>query len=351
MKDLATRPALPIHLTALLLAVLLALAGCAGKGSSPAEDTARAPARQPSSAAPGGKDSYVVKRGDTLFSIALDQGLDYRELAAWNNIDNPNRILVGQVLRVRAPGTAAAAEGVVVRPIAAGAAVEQRPLSAGASPAGEQRSPAATADLFKRSPLAGKEPYSEQALARAQAQAAEPVVAVAPAAARPEARPDVRPEARPEAKAEMKTEAKPEARPDARPEAKADSGDAAGNDEVNWMWPANGKLVATFSEGGNKGIDIAGKAGDSVVAAAGGKVVYSGTGLRGYGKLVIVKHNNTFLTAYAHNQNVLVREGQSVGKGQKIAEMGNTDADQVKLHFEIRRQGKPVDPLKLLPGR
>jgi lipoprotein NlpD len=88
-----------------------------------------------------------------------------------------------------------------------------------------------------------------------------------------------------------------------------------------------------------------------VLAAGGGKVVYSGTGLRGYGKLVIVKHNNTYLTAYAHNQNVLVKEGQSVGKGQKIAEMGNTDADQVKLHFEIRRQGKPVDPLKHLPQR
>ena len=88
-----------------------------------------------------------------------------------------------------------------------------------------------------------------------------------------------------------------------------------------------------------------------MLAAAAGKVVYSGTGLRGYGKLVIVKHNNTYLTAYAHNQSVLVKEGQSVSKGQKIAEMGNTDADQVKLHFEVRRQGKPVDPLKYLPQR
>jgi lipoprotein NlpD len=129
-------------------------------------------------------------------------------------------------------------------------------------------------------------------------------------------------------------------------------GDAAlGSEEITWTWPANGKLIGTFSEGGNKGIDINGKAGDAVLAASGGKVVYSGTGLRGYGKLVIVKHNNTFLTAYAHNQNVLVKEGQSVSKGQKIAEMGNTDADQVKLHFEVRRQGKPVDPLKHLPQR
>ena len=347
MKDQVPLPALPILLLAVLLAVPLVLAGCAGKGSAPAEEAARVPARQAGPATPGSRDGYVVKRGDTLYSIALDHGLDYRELAAWNNIDNPNRILVGQVLRVRAPGAAPAAEGVVVRPIAAGAAVEQRPLTASAPPTGEQRSPAATADLFKRAPLAGKEPYSEQALARAQAQAAEPVVAVAPAAAKAEARP----EGKPEVKTEMKTEAKAEARPEAKADNEARSGDASGNDEVSWMWPANGKLVATFSEGGNKGIDISGKAGDSVVAAGSGKVVYSGSGLRGYGKLVIVKHNNTFLTAYAHNQNVLVKEGQSVGKGQKIAEMGNTDADQVKLHFEIRRQGKPVDPLKLLPGR
>ena len=101
----------------------------------------------------------------------------------------------------------------------------------------------------------------------------------------------------------------------------------------------------------NKGYDIAGKAGDPVLAAAEGRVVYAGSGLRGYGNLIILKHNNTFLTAYAHNQNVLVKEGQSVSKGQKIAEMGNTDADQVKLHFEVRRQGKPVDPLKYLPQR
>ncbi|HRD90875.1 MAG TPA: LysM peptidoglycan-binding domain-containing protein, partial [Accumulibacter sp.] len=189
MKDQAPLATLSARRTALLLTLLLALAGCAGKGSAPAEEAARAPARQSGPLAPGSKDGYVVKRGDTLHSIALDHGLDYRELAAWNNIENPNRILVGQVLRVRAPGVAAAADGVVVRPIAAGAAVEQRPLTAPVSPTGEQRSPAAAVDSFKRTPLAGKEPYSEQALARAQAQAAEPVVAVAPATAKPEPRP------------------------------------------------------------------------------------------------------------------------------------------------------------------
>jgi murein DD-endopeptidase MepM/ murein hydrolase activator NlpD len=126
---------------------------------------------------------------------------------------------------------------------------------------------------------------------------------------------------------------------------------SAGADDVPWIWPASGKVIGQFSEAGSKGLDIGGKAGDAVIAAGDGKVVYAGTGLRGYGKLIIVKHNATFLSAYAHNQNLLVKEGQTVSKGQKIAEMGNTDADQVKLHFEVRRQGKPVDPMKYLPPR
>ena len=116
------------------------------------------------------------------------------------------------------------------------------------------------------------------------------------------------------------------------------------------MWPAQGKLVTGFSDTANlKGIDIAGQAGAPVIASAGGKVVYAGAGLRGYGKLVIIKHNNKFLSAYAHNREILVKEGQQVTRGQKIAEMGSTDADQTKLHFEIRRLGKPMDPLKYLP--
>ncbi len=120
---------------------------------------------------------------------------------------------------------------------------------------------------------------------------------------------------------------------------------------MGFIWPAPGALIAGFDEVRNKGYDIAGKAGDPVLAAAEGRVVYAGAGLRGYGNLIILKHNNTFLTAYAHNQALLVKEDQSVRKGQKIAEMGNTDADRVKLHFEIRRQGKPVDPSRYLPAR
>ena len=124
-----------------------------------------------------------------------------------------------------------------------------------------------------------------------------------------------------------------------------------GDDDINWMWPASGPVSSGFDEVKNKGLDIAGKAGDPVLAAADGRVVYAGAGLRGYGNLIILKHNNTYLTAYAHNQALLVKEDQSVRKGQKIAEMGNSDADRVKLHFEIRRQGKPVDPARFLPAR
>jgi lipoprotein NlpD len=126
----------------------------------------------------------------------------------------------------------------------------------------------------------------------------------------------------------------------------------ASNDEgLGLIWPANGNVIGGFDEVKNKGVDIAGQAGDPILAAADGQVVYAGAGLRGYGNLIILKHNNTFLTAYAHNQTLLVKEDQRVRKGQKIAEMGKTDADRVKLHFEVRRQGKPVDPTKYLPGR
>ena len=125
---------------------------------------------------------------------------------------------------------------------------------------------------------------------------------------------------------------------------------AATQTRLDWAWPAKGKVIAGFSETANlKGIDIAGTAGAAGHRQRRGPVVYAGTGLRGYGKLIIIKHNDTYLSAYAHNREILVKEGQQVMRGQKIAEMGNTDADQVKLHFEIRRQGKPVDPAKYLP--
>ncbi len=147
--------------------------------------------------------------------------------------------------------------------------------------------------------------------------------------------------------------AEPAAKPaTAEPVAKSAAASASANgEELGFSWPSSGALLDRFDEARNKGVDIAGKAGDPVLAAADGRVVYSGSGLRGYGNLIILKHNNTYLTAYAHNQALLVKEDQNVRQGQKIAEMGSSDADRVKLHFEVRRQGKPVDPLKYLPSR
>lgn len=120
---------------------------------------------------------------------------------------------------------------------------------------------------------------------------------------------------------------------------------------IQFVWPASGPLLAGFNEATNKGYDIGGNAGDPVLAAADGHVVYAGAGLRGYGNLIILKHNDEFLTAYAHNRALLVKEDQRVTRGQKIAEMGSTDSDRVKLHFEVRRQGKPVNPSGFLPKR
>jgi lipoprotein NlpD len=296
------------------LVASLVLVGCASKSPAPVFERGSQQPAAPAPAPVSSNDFYTVKKGDTLYSIALDHGLGYKELAALNNLENLNRILIGQSLRIRAPAAVGDTEAAVAQPIAVGQSVEKRSLDG-------------NADMLKREPKAGKEPYSDQALVRAQA-----------------------PEQQKPADVAAATTAKPEVKPEATPAAKPTEA-APGADEVAWIWPNGGKIVGTFNEGASKGVDIAGKAGDPVLAAGPGKVVYSGTGLRGYGKLVIVKHNNTYLSAYAHNQTVLVKEGQSVSKGQKIAEMGSTDADQVKLHFEVRRQGKPVDPLKYLPQR
>ncbi len=249
---------------------------------------------------------YTVKKGDTLYTIALDQGLDYKELAEWNRLDNPNVIRIGQQLRLHAPAAAA-----VATPFTAPPGVEGRPVAGGAP------SPAAAGDAVKSQPKAVKVPYSDQALAQLAGQPRPPVPTIA--------------------KSEPRAEEK--------------SGAAEDDDEkIDWHWPAGGKLLSSFNETTNlKGIGIAGKLGQPVMASAPGKVLYSGDGIRGYGKLVIVKHNRVYLSVYAHNSQLLVKEGQMVVKGQKIAEMGSTDADQVTLHFEIRRFGKPVDPIKLLP--
>ena len=131
----------------------------------------------------------------------------------------------------------------------------------------------------------------------------------------------------------------------------ASTGPREADDDIAWGWPSNGNVATPFDEVRSKGLVFAGKVGDPVLAAADGRVIYAGSGLRGYGNMVIVKHNNSYLTAYAHNQLLMVKEDQVVRRGQKIAEMGSSDAERVQLHFEIRRLGKPVDPARLLPPR
>jgi lipoprotein NlpD len=323
------------------LLILLLLAGCATREPAPVEDryarpppgtatTTPSPPSPPTVAeADTRPQTYTVKRGDTMHQIALDNGLDYRELAAWNNIENPNVIRVGQVLRLTAPtesGTPSAATGVTTTPLRATPPVVDEPKPASPPIA------ARAADNVKTAPKALKQPYSEQAVRELTAAGA--TAAAAPPTPAPSDSIPVAP-SRGDAKSEP-----------ARPP-RSDNGD---DDRLDWAWPAKGKLIGGFSETANlKGIDIAGAAGEPVLASAPGRVVYAGTGLRGYGKLIIIKHNNIYLSAYAHNREILVKEGQQVAKGQKIAEMGNTDADQVKLHFEIRRLGKPMDPVRFLP--
>lgn len=283
--------------TAIATSLLLSACGSSPHRPAPVEDrnpqaaaVAAAPAASAASAPdakpplPGAENAgkpgyYTVKPGDALIRIALDNGQSWRDVAKWNNLENPNRIEVGQVLRVVPPGVDAGS--VTTKPIATAAKVETRPLDA--------KPPVAAASAAASAP--------------------------APAAVTPPA---------------------------------AGTSD---EDGLAWGWPVSQPVSAGFDEQRNKGLDFAGKPGDPVLAVADGRVVYAGSGLRGYGNLVIIKHNNTYLTAYAHNRAMLVEQDQVVRKGQRIAEMGSTESDTVKLHFEVRKLGKPVDPAKLLPAR
>ncbi|BAO30212.1 peptidoglycan DD-metalloendopeptidase family protein [Sulfuritalea hydrogenivorans] len=300
----------------MLVMLLPIIAGCASHAPAPVEERGGAPAATKPAApvqAAATTDSRIgyhsVKKGDTLYSIALDNGQDYKDVAAWNNLENPNRIMIGQQLRVTPPDNGAPVA--VAKPVSSGGPIEVKQSATPAS---------SNTDTLKREPRGGKLAYSEEALARARQ---------GEAAARPV---DTRPEPKP-------VEAQPVDKP------------VVAGDEVEWMWPASGKLITPFAEGSSKGIDIAGKGGDPVLAAAGGVVSYAGAGLRGYGNLVVLRHNGTYLSVYAHNSKILVKEKQTVTKGQKIAEIGSTDSDSPRLHFEIRRQGKPADPQKFLPAR
>lgn len=309
-----------------LLTFSLLLAACASRAPAPvierAPPVAVAGEGRSDSTPIVGHGMYLVKKGDTLRAIALDHGQNYRDLAGWNNLTDPDKINVGQLLRIIPPEAPA-------EPVATA-----RPVSLSGLPASTSTSkpPAAASlssnnDLLKRSPKGGKQPYTPEALAALQA------------AETPHPPPATNEPKPPEP-------AKPATKVPPAPVAPAAPADSA----IDWMWPASGKLLGGFVEGGNKGLDIAGKTGDPVVAAAAGKVTLVSV-LRGYGNLVVIKHNDTLLSVYAHNNRILVKEGQSVTKGQKIAEIGSSDADQAKLHFEIRRQGKPLDPAGFLPAR
>jgi len=223
---------------------------------------------------------YVVRRSDTLFSIAFRYGWDWKALAERNQIPAPYTIHPGQTIRF------------------------------------DGRSSSAPTSVASTSDVAPSGSIKTTVISRPIGVV--PVVIPAPAGT-----------------------------PATTPI------QAVGRSPTGWAWPSNGILIGKFSSNGslNKGIDIAGDLGQPVLAASDGSVVYAGSGLRGYGELVIIKHSDTYVSAYGHNRRLLVREGQQVKVGQTIAEMGSTGTDRVKLHFEIRRQGKPVDPLEFLPRR
>ncbi len=280
----------PLLRLAIVALGMLAIAGCASRqAGAPVSErgsTRPAPAAKPpvamQSPIPGASTApdgfYQVKRGDTLYAIALEHGADYREVAQWNYLDDPTKIRVGQLLRVKPPQERPA---VLVAPARGSGRVEAKPLESAAS------TPPRQAEAAK---IARVEP-------------------------------------------------KPEAAPAARTE-----------EAVTFIWPAKGKVLTGFSEPRSKGIDIDGKLGDPVVAAAPGRVTYTGSGIPGLGKLVVIKHENGFITVYAHNKEIMVKEQQTVARGQKIAELGSTDAERPKLHFQIRKGAAPVDPMRYLPG-
>jgi len=283
-----TSPRLQPACAAVVSALLLF--ACASPG--PLAPVGRAPDRGAGASLTRG--AHTVRSGDTLYAIAWRYGLDYRELARWNGIPEPFTIYLGQELRISRPSR--------IPP-------PPRLARAPSAPGETQRG----VEGRNRAPVAAPSPGT------APSKVAAPSPEVAPSNRRRSGSP---------APAPARSEDAP---------VKA------------WEWPVRGKVIATFGGPGGKGIDIAGNRGTAVRAAAPGRVVYSGSGLRGYGKLIIVKHNKRYLSAYAHNDRLHVNEGDAVASGQRIAAMGSSDAKRVKLHFEIRRDGKPVDPIRYLP--
>ena len=334
----------------LLLVVVFYLIGCSTtQKPAPVVERERVSVIQAGTSKTGDLTNqyYIVQRGDTLHSIGMTHGIDVQKLSEWNSISDPRSLRIGQKLSLYIPKTDSQPTlyALTDQPIQS-TPESVSPASIAMLPENAASNTSVTAHHgnIKRAPKAMKLPYSEQNMAQlkrpdAQIAAMMPIAATsgvtvssnAPGLTTP---PPVEKNTRIVAAPPLDTQKNER---------------NTHNLSTDWIWPANGKILSTFSKN-SKGVKISGQSGEAVLASASGAVVYSGNGLRGYGNLIIIKHNDTYLSAYAHNSRILVKEGDSVTKGQKIAEMGNTDSDTVQLHFEIRKNGKPVDPLIYLPN-
>ena len=332
----------PVRSSFIVICIAL-LAACASDEPAPVEERSTRSefaqseaARPPVSRPVAASGTYRVQSGDTLYAIAFNHGVDYRDLAQWNHIPQPYRIYVGQELRLDAPSAMASTAPAPGSPVIAAvpessSATSITPLTPAPPaprPASPPPKPPASSAMFETVP-ADQTPAPPP-----------PVDAPPPKVVATNPPPPVTP---PKPVVVAPTEPPKPSEPP--PQLNAGG--------VSWRWPASGSVVGTFVSGDQtrQGIDIAGNEGDPVTATADGEVVYSGNGLIGYGELIIIKHNANFLSAYGHNRKRLVQEGERVKAGQRIAEMGATSAARNELHFEIRKNGKPVNPLEFLPVR
>ena len=345
----------------MMSALALTIAGCASQqgGSPQVRDLSQA--RQAVENSP----QYTVKAGDTLYGIAWQHNLDYRQLAAMNNIDAPYQIRPGQTIALR--------EGASTSSATSSQPAANNTSSSGAVATGLNPQAASVAsddqELDWLLPDESAIQRNQRLTAERDAvEAAEQVADSSPSsntsASTPEPEEVAAAEPEPAAQPEPEPASEPEPQPVSEPEpAAAPATQSASVDRssrtytpaetINWQWPADGNVVGAFGQGDSitAGIDITGEKGQPVKAAGPGIVVYAGSGVRGYGNLILLKHNDQFLSAYAHNDSLRVSENDVVEAGEVIATMGDSDAENVRLHFEVRRDGQPQDPMDFLPSR
>lgn len=343
----------------MMSALALAIAGCASQQGGGPQVRDLSQARQALENSP----QYTVKAGDTLYGIAWQHNLDYRHLAAINNIDAPYQIRPGETIALRAgaSSTATASNQPAENASGGGGAVATGLNPQAASVASDdqeldwllpdesaiQRNQRLTAE---RDAVDAAEQVAESSR-NTPASTPEPEVVAA-------ADPEPAQQSEPEPVSEPEPEPSQEPEPEAAPATQSASADRSSRtytpaETIAWQWPADGSVVGTFGQGDSitAGIDIAGEKGQPVKAAGPGIVVYAGSGVRGYGNLILLKHNDQFLSAYAHNDSLRVSENDVVETGEVIATMGDSDAENVRLHFEVRRDGQPQDPMDFLPSR